>query len=71
MSRPVISAVRVMPMTGRKRRTDSSVSSGDKPVGPGPVLLRRFGSQPGQYLKQVVIGILRRPDGADGAMALP
>jgi hypothetical protein len=29
MSSPVISAVRVMPMTGRKRRTDSSVSSGE------------------------------------------
>ncbi len=28
-SSPVISATRVMPMTGKKRRTDSSVSSGE------------------------------------------
>jgi hypothetical protein len=28
-SRPVISATRVIPITGKNRRTDSSVSSGD------------------------------------------
>ena len=28
-SSPVMSATRVMPMTGKKRRTDSSVSSGE------------------------------------------
>ena len=47
MSSPVISAVRVMPMTGRKRRTDSSVSSGETSLWvPAPCFFGASGRNP-------------------------